>query len=174
MVKGSKQKASAAPAPSRPRMPKGYGIPPAKTEKDYFPWSWAEQRLERARNYWLATTRPDGRPHLMPVWGVWVEGALYFSTDRGSRKARNLRRNPNLAVHVDIEDDAVILEGVFRDVTHQPGLAAVDRAYLKKYGMKLTDAPGTPFFCELRPTVVFAWSEKEFGTKATRFYSDVK
>lgn len=41
--------------------------------------------------------------------------------------------------------------------------------------MKLTDAPGQPFFCELRPAVVFAWSEKDFGKKATRFsYSDVK
>lgn len=162
------------PAPSRPRMPKGYSIPAAQTDNDYLPWSWAEQRLERARNYWLATMRPDGRPHLMPVWGVWVSGALYFGTDRGSRKARNLLHNPALAAHVDIEDDAVILEGVAREVSDRTTLAAVDRAYLKKYKMKLTDAPGDSFFCELRPKVVFAWSEKEFGTKATRFYSDVK
>ena len=157
----------------RPRMPKGYGIPLAKSAKDYVPWSWAEERLERARNYWIATSRPDGRPHLMPVWGVWVEGALYFGTDRGSRKARNVAANPAMAVHVDIEDDAVILEGDAREVTGKATLDAVDRAYLKKYRMKLTDAPGDCFFCELRPKVVFAWSEQDFGRRATR-YSLVK
>ncbi len=109
----------------------------------------------------------------MPVWGVWVSGALYFGTDRGSRKARNVQHNPAMAVHVDIEDDAVILEGVAREITDKVTLDAVDRAYLKKYRMKLTNAPGVPFFCELRPTVVFAWSEKDFGTRATR-YSLVK
>ena len=159
--------------PTRPRMPKGYGIPPARSSKDYFPWSWAERRLERARNYWIATTRPDGRPHLMPVWGVWVSGALYFGTDRGSRKARNVLHNPAMCVHVDIEDDAVILEGDACEVTDHPTLDAVDRAYLKKYRMKLTDAPGDAFFCELRPKTVFAWNEKDFGKRATR-YSEVK
>lgn len=169
-------KSTSKPAlvPSRPWMPKGYGIPPAKGDRDYFPWRWAEQRLEHAHNYWIATARPDGRPHLMPVWGVWISGALYFGTDRGSRKGRNIAANPAMAAHVDIEDDAVILEGVAREITDQPTLAAVDRAYLKKYKMKLTDAPGDSFFCELRPTVIFAWSEKEFGKKATRFYSEVK
>jgi nitroimidazol reductase NimA-like FMN-containing flavoprotein (pyridoxamine 5'-phosphate oxidase superfamily) len=151
----------------------GYGIPPARSAKDYLPWSWAQQRLERARNYWIATARPDGRPHLMPVWGVWVSGALYFGTDRGSRKARNVAHNPAMAAHVDIEDDAVILEGLAREVTDKATLAAVDRAYLKKYKMKLTDAPGDSFYCELRPTVIFAWSEKQFAKKATR-YSLVK
>jgi general stress protein 26 len=165
----SKQEIGTGLSVSRPRMPKGYGIPPAKGAKDYEPWSWAEQRLERARNYWIATTRPDGRPHLMPVWGVWVEGALYFGTDRGSRKARNVLNNPAMAVHVDIEDDAVILEGEAREVTDQPTLDAVDRAYLTKYRMKLTDAPGDSCFLELRPKVVFAWSEKDFGKKATRW-----
>jgi len=169
----SKPQANTALAPGRPRMPKGYGIPPARSAKDYFPWSWAVERLERARNYWIATTRPDGRPHLMPVWGVWVSGALYFGTDRGSRKARNVAHNPAMAAHVDIEDDAVILEGTAREITDRPTLAAVDRAYMKKYHMKLTDAPGDSFFCELRPKVIFAWSEKEFGKKATR-YSLVK
>ena len=48
-----------------------------------------------------------------------------------------------------------------------------NRAYFKKYKMKLTDAPGDSIFCELRPAVVFAWSEKEFGKRATR-YSLVK
>ena len=51
-------------------------------------WSWAEQRLVDARNYWIATTRPDGRPHCRPVWGVWLPDGFWFST--GSLARHNL------------------------------------------------------------------------------------
>ncbi len=61
-------------------------------------WSHAEKRLERARNYWIATARPDGRPHVAPLWGVWVEGGLYFGTGRSSVKGRNLAHSPELVV----------------------------------------------------------------------------
>lgn len=48
---------------------------------ELLPWSWATERLVAARNYWIATTRANGRPHCRPVWGVWFEGVgLYFST----------------------------------------------------------------------------------------------
>jgi len=153
--------------PQRPTMPEGYGIPAAKKASDYLPWSWAEQRLKRARNYWIATTCPDGRPHLMPVWGVWVDGALYFGTDRRSRKARNAIASPAMVAHADIEDDAVIVEGEARE--YKGSGAPIDAAYKKKYKMKLTDAPGEMFLCELRPRVVFAWSEATFAKKATKW-----
>ena len=39
------------------------------------PWAWATERLNRARNYWIATTRSDGRPHSRPVWGIWLNKA---------------------------------------------------------------------------------------------------
>ena len=43
---------------------------------------------------WVCSTRPDGRPHAMPVWALWIDGALWFSTDPSSYKARNLARSP--------------------------------------------------------------------------------
>src|SRR6266511_4118734 len=52
------------------------------------PWRWATTRLTAARSYWIATTRPDGRPHTRPVWGVWLDGRFYFST--GSLAARKV------------------------------------------------------------------------------------
>ena len=70
-------------------------------------WSHAEERLKRARNYWIATTRPDGTPHAVPVWGVWVEGSLYFGTSRRSVKGRNLAHSPGLVVHLESADDVV-------------------------------------------------------------------
>ena len=153
--------------PQRPKLPDGYGIPAAKKPSDYLPWSWAEQRLKRARNYWIATTRPDGRPHLMPVWGVWVDEALYFGTDRSSRKARNAMANPAMVAHADIEDDAVIVEGEARE--YKGSMTAIDAAFHKKYKMKLSAVPGDVFLCELRPKVVFTWSEPTFAKKATKF-----
>ncbi len=61
------------PIASRPHMP-GYGVVGAEEGSGLLPWSWARSRLEHSRNYWVATTWPDGRPHVMPVWGVWQDG----------------------------------------------------------------------------------------------------
>jgi hypothetical protein len=57
-----------------------YGIMPADAGGGLLPWSWAVQRLDRAHNYWVATSKPAGSPHLAAVWGVWVDGAFHFST----------------------------------------------------------------------------------------------
>ena len=69
-------------------MPEGYGVP--ETDEGLLDWSWAVTRLESALNYWFATTRSDGRPHAMPAWAVWLDGALYFEGSPMTRRARNL------------------------------------------------------------------------------------
>ncbi|HTT01339.1 MAG TPA: pyridoxamine 5'-phosphate oxidase family protein [Steroidobacteraceae bacterium] len=101
------------PRATRPHMP-GYGLP--EGDEGLMPWSWAEQRLSNGHNYWLATTRPDGRPHLMVVWGLWHQGTFYFSTGRHSRKARNLQVNAHCVFAVEHEAEAVIVEGAAREV----------------------------------------------------------
>src|SRR5579859_1685911 len=92
------------PQPSRPRMFGGH------LEPVLLPWRWADARLERARRYWIATTRPGGRPHSRPVWGVWLENRFHFST--GSLAAEILLQSPEITVHVEEGNDIVILEGV--------------------------------------------------------------
>ncbi len=69
----------ATPKSSRPYMP-GYGILNASEGRGLLAWDWAVERLTKARNYWVATTCPDGRPHCVPVWGVWLDDAFYFSS----------------------------------------------------------------------------------------------
>src|SRR6266851_1388935 len=96
------------PKSSRPHMP-GYGLP--KTKKGLLQWKWAAERLNKSRQYWIATTRPDGRPHVMVVWALWMDGALYFSTGSQSRKARNLAKNRHCIMCTEKADQAVILEG---------------------------------------------------------------
>lgn len=89
----------AEPVARRPRFPTGYGI--ATDDEGLLPWSWAEERLEKARNYWIATAGASGAPHAMPVWALWVDGAVVFSTSPESRKGRNLARDPRVAVHLE-------------------------------------------------------------------------
>jgi Pyridoxamine 5'-phosphate oxidase len=94
-----------------------YGAP--APPGDLLPWSWAEQRLVAARTYWIATTRPDGRPHCRPVWGVWLADGFWFST--GSLARHNLAANPQITVHLESGDQVVIVEGVAAAVTGQRG-----------------------------------------------------
>ncbi len=104
-----------APRSCRPYMP-GYEMMFVKN-RGSLPWTWAAKRLSASHNYWLATTRPDGRPHVMLVWGVWIDDAFYFSTDQRSRKSRNLAANPNCVVCPEGAGEAVILEGIAEEVT---------------------------------------------------------
>jgi pyridoxine/pyridoxamine 5'-phosphate oxidase len=98
------------------------------------PWSWAVERLKKSRQYWMATTRPDGTPHLMIIWGLWFDDSFWFSTGSASRKARNLAANPKCAIGTDDAAKAVILEGAVELV--DPKHAEYEqftKAYEKKY-----------------------------------------
>jgi nitroimidazol reductase NimA-like FMN-containing flavoprotein (pyridoxamine 5'-phosphate oxidase superfamily) len=144
----------------------GYGIP--RSRKGLLPWAWAERRLTRSHNYWLITVRPGGRPHVMPVWGIWVDSAFYFSTGRESRKARNLARNRRCIVCSERADQAVIVEGVAGKVTSKSLLARLAGPYDVKYKpWKLDPAMGAIYV--VRPRVAFGMYEDRFVDAATRW-----
>lgn len=143
---------SSEPTASRPRMFGGHpqGVPLA--------WKWAVAQLVAARNYWVVTTRPDGRPHSRPVWGLWLDNAFYFST--GSLAAQNLIHNPATTVHLESGGKVVILEGVTEEVT-DPALAEqIGIAYEAKYHWKL-DPDDLPY--AFRPQVAFGWQSDDDG-----------
>jgi len=98
------------------------------------PTSWAEValRLAQARSYWIVTHRPDGRPHAAPVWGVWLDGRVCFSTSPSSVKARNLAADPRVTVHLESADNVVILDGTAEPVDGDY-LRRADAAYAAKY-----------------------------------------
>ena len=143
----------------------GYGI--SDKQKGMFPWKWASDRLTRSRQYWIATTRPDGRPHVMIVWGLWFEGAFYFSTGRKSRKAQNLAVNPHAVVCSDDSEQAVIVEGEVGVADDPALLKKLFAAYKKKYKFDVSGM-GEPFF-RLQPRVGFGLWEKKFTQTATRW-----
>ena len=153
------------PRAERPHMP-GYGLP--KGRKGLLSWAWAQRRLTGSRNYWLITVRPDGRPHAMLVWGLWLDRAFYFSTGGTSRKARNLRRNPRCVVGSERADQAVIVEGVAKQVTNEQVLARLARPYHAKYKPWKLDPELGPVYA-VRPRVAFGMHEKRFASAATRW-----
>ncbi len=155
------------PEPTRPQMGAGYGI--SASGEGMLSWRRVAEQMSGARNYWVSTTRPDGRPHAAPVWGVWVEGTLYFGTGRRSRKARNLRANPALTVHLESGDDVVIIEGVAEEVMDEASLDAVDAAYRAKYGMGVGEAGDGAAWYALRPRAAYTWLERDFPNTATRW-----
>ena len=153
------------PRAGRPQAPPSYLF--GKNEASLLPWSHAVERLERARYYWLATTHPDGRPHVTPLWGVWVDEALYFDGPPTTRWARNLRANPAASVHLDNGDDVVILEGLVEDLTTDSELGSrIVDAWNTKYG-RLHPDPAGDGILRLRPRVARAWSSEslEDGTR---------
>jgi len=151
-----------------PQVPAVYGLKPRAR---YLPFRRAEDRLARSHNYWICTTRADGRPHSIPVWGFWMEGAFYFGTARSSRKARNLARNPAVSGHLDSGDHVVIREGTAVEISHdqRATLKKLDAASRAKYKMPLTTIPGETVLYRVQPCVVLAWTEKEFPKNATRW-----
>ena len=159
--------ARTSPKASRPHMP-GYGI--AETSKGLLPWSWARQRLEKSHNYWISTVRPDGSPHTMIVWGLWLDGAIHFSTGGESRKARNLKANPRCVVCSEKANEAVVVEGVVEvsnDLKLRKRFAGL---YQKKYKWDMSTFADPVYI--FRPHVAFGLYEKDFMGKATRWQFD--
>ncbi len=98
------------------------------------PWSWALERLEKSHNYWISTTRPGGRPHLMLVWGIWWQDAFWFSTGPRTRKAKNIAADPHVVIGTEKADEAVILEGTAEEIKDRSMWKQLAQIYNGKYG----------------------------------------
>lgn len=147
----------------RPHMPGGYGI---ALGPGPLSWEDALHRLREARNYWLCTSSPEGRPHSVPIWAVWVEDGLWFGTDAGSRKARNLAARPHCVIHLESGDETLIVEG---EACVLPSVDTADEAYYAKYGTRMSEAPGELAFFAVRPVRAMAWREQDFPVSASRW-----
>jgi hypothetical protein len=153
------------PGISRPKFAPSYGL----AAGGLLPWSHAIERLGAARNYWLATTRPDGRPHAAPVWGVWFESSLYFGTSRDSRKARNLVEKPAVVVHLEERRRRRDRRGTAGEVGGGALLEPVVEAYERKYDFRPELESDSSVWYAVRPPVAYAWLERDFTRTATRY-----
>jgi Pyridoxamine 5'-phosphate oxidase len=109
-------------------------------------WSRGRRDLQEAEVYWLSTVRPDGRPHVTPLLGVWFDGALYFCTGPGERKAKNLARNPHCVITTGrnaLDGLDLVVEGQARHVTDEAERGDVAGTYEAKYGPHFAAPHGT-------------------------------
>jgi PPOX class probable F420-dependent enzyme len=159
------------PAAERPYMP-GYGVLAPDEGTGLLPWSWAEERLGTSKDFWLVTVRPDGRPHAMPVWGVWWTGSFWFTCGRRSRKARNLAEEPRCTVTSEDTQEPVVIEGVAEVVTEPGPIAALVEVLNAKYGgMYSVDFldPEVNATIRVRPERAFGIAHDDFTGSPTRW-----
>lgn len=155
------------PVAARPTTDERYAIP--TDAEGLLPWTVVGERLAGDRRFWITTRLPDGRPHVRPTWGVWVDDAFHCGGGERTRWVRNLVADPTIVVTREDAEAVVILEGRAERLdatTASPSrLGALDGAYEHKYGIE----HGPPFFA-VRPTTVYAWGD--FPRDATRWTFD--
>lgn len=153
------------PRATRLTFPSGYG-----TATRTMSWAEVRSRLESAPAYWLSTTRPDGRPHVVPVDGIWVDDVWWYGGAPETVHIRNVEASPRAVMHLPDPMQAVIVEGVVRRVAPAEDLAsrlaAEASSKYAHYGLQ-PDAKAYASALGLYPTRILAWSA--FPADATRF-----
>ncbi len=154
----------------RPKM-KDYGL---KQEKEgMLSWQWVLDELEKSKNYWIGSTRPNGNPHVAPVWGILMDDVVYFGTGETSRKARNITVNSNIVLHLESGFDTVIIEGKAEKVSNRADFDRIAPIYAKKYAAHNYEPTAEELAVGLMyrvvPDVVMAWKESSFPDTATRW-----
>ena len=120
-----------APKVTRPTFPKGYVDHPTSE----LAWEEVETQLKTSMHYWLCTIRPNGRPHVIPRWGVFLDGKFYYDGSSETRHARNLAQNPHASLHLESGLEAVIMEGESAPAGKpgHPLALRISEAYCAKY-----------------------------------------
>lgn len=165
---------SGLPDRDRPRIPDGYGVPEGRD--GLLDWSTIEGRLVEALHYWMATTRPDGRPHVVPRWGAWIDGALYYDGSPDTVHAGNARVNPACTLHIGDGREAITLDG--HTEASKPVVGPIGEVVAAEIGRKYADlgyAPGPDSWSGddagglmiFSPNKALAWFD--FPTDLTRF-----
>lgn len=160
----------AEPRVDRPYIADGYGVPDSLAGT--LPWSWAEQLLSDASIYWVASVGPGQRPHVTPIWGVWVDQAFWMEGGSSTRRFRNLAANPAAVVTIERGDDALILDGDAElvsdlDATLVARLLEAYSKYVSTHGYQAEAENWSAGIWRVRPRKVLGWSS--FPADTTRW-----
>ena len=153
---------------TRPTFPQGYADKPIS----YLTWEWVTAQLTESKHYWLCSVRPNGHPHVVPRWCVYVDGKICYDGSPETRHTLNLRSNPNVTVHLESGAEVIILEGTCRMAEKpSPELGKkLSRAYKKYKDLGYAPRPnawdGGGLFV-FTPRQCIAWSN--FTENPTKF-----
>jgi F420H(2)-dependent biliverdin reductase len=122
-------------------------------------WRSLEARLGRELTIWMATVRPDGRPHLVPIWFVWLDGKVYVATGNDTRKFQNLRHNQNISLALPDATNVIILEGEAH-VADRSTIEVVAEYFFNKYEWDFRyDESATFRLVEITPRRIMVWGD---------------
>ena len=111
---------------------------------------------------WYASVRPDGRPHIAPIWFVWVDNAAWMMTTPKTVRARNLTTSDQASIAAPDTKSPLLMEGRSERVSEAP--EAVRKAFLDKYEWKLgADDPEYSFLIRFVPNKAIAWTTSGSG-----------
>ncbi len=96
-----------------------------------------QAHLATAQIIWLATVRPDARPHLVPIWFAWVRPHLSVCIEPESVKARNMRSNPQVVLALAVPTTHIVCEGTAAPAK-EPWDAAIVEVFWHKYSWDIT------------------------------------
>ena len=105
----------------------------ADEEGVLLPWDRASKQLSKATIYWIATTRANGRPLTVPVWGIWRDETIYIRANPYTRTRKNIDRDPRITIHLESGEDAVIFDATAVKIEESPLLESVKKAFDEKY-----------------------------------------
>ena len=148
-------------------LPADYGRP-SKTLR----WDDVRRDLEEAQVYWVASTRPDGRPHTVPRDGIWLDDTWYYGGSPETVHSRNVMKNPAVAMHIGDGMKAIIVEGeahhtaTSEEIAEQ--LATINNDKYRHYGVEMApETYTTQGIWALAARRVLAWNT--LFEDATRF-----
>lgn len=110
---------------------------------------------------WFASTRPDGRAHLAPIWHVWHAGAAYVVTKEASVRAQNIRHNPAVSLSLPDPMNVFVLEGVARFAPEM--VEALTPLFQAKYSWDIRTDPGYDTIIAVEPVKALAWGSHGEG-----------
>ena len=148
----------------------GYGIQGSEAGAGLLPWSWAVERLTSSHDYWVSTVDADGKPAVMPVWGAWIDNAVWFSSAPRSRRVRNLGRDPRCTITTDNPLEPVVVEGTAELVNDHAAVETFTATINPKYNEQIP----VEFFAEnallrVSPTVAYGLTEADFTGTPTKW-----
>jgi general stress protein 26 len=119
-------------------------------------WDFVSAHMETSLYYWLSTNYADGRPHVIPVWGIWYKNRVHFEGSMKTAWAQNLKRDPRIAVHLPSAEQVVVIEGsahiIEDDDIDSTEWDRLDTRFQSKYKVD----KGSPYWY-VQPTKVLAW-----------------
>lgn len=92
---------------TRPKFPPGYVDNPISEVT----WEYVAQQLTESKHYWMCSVRPDGRPHCVPRWAVYLDDLIYYDGSPETIHSRNILENSQVSLHLESGEKAIILEG---------------------------------------------------------------